>query len=76
MELSWPIGSLLDLDELLQMVFRIFAALTRARELIWGPIFCQVPKKCERLLNVCNFALKKLEVQSLDVLCGNVLFLV
>ena len=71
MELLWPIGSLLDLDNLLQMVFRIFAALTRARELIWGPVFGHFPEKCERFLNFCNFTFKKCQVQSLTFLSNN-----
>ena len=76
LELLWPIGSRLDLDNLLQMVFRISAALTRARELIWGPFFGIFSEKLEQLLNSCNFALEKLEVQSLDFLCNNFLIAV
>ena len=58
------------------MVFRIFAELTRAREIIRGPVFSHFPEKCERFLNFCNFAFKKFEVQSLDFLCNNFLCLV
>ena len=58
------------------MVFRISAALARARELIWGPIFGHFPQKCERFLNFCKFTLKKFEVQSPDFLCNDFLCLV
>ena len=58
------------------MVFQIFAALTRARELIWGPVFGHFPEKCERFVIFCNIALKKLEVRSLNFLFNNFLFAV
>ena len=76
MELLWPIGGLLDLDNLIQMLFRISAALTRALELIWEPVFGYSREKCERFLNVCDFTFKKFEVLGLDFLCNDFLCVV
>ena len=50
LELLWPIGSFLDLGNLLQMLFRVFAALMKAQELIRGHVFGHFLEKCERLL--------------------------
>ena len=58
------------------MVFRISAALTRARELIWEPVFGHSGEKCERFLNFCDFTFKKFEVLGLDFLCNDFLCLV
>ena len=63
----------LDLGILLQMGFRIFAALTRARELISRPVFGSFSKKWGRFLNFCNFTFKKFQVQSPNFLSNKFL---
>ena len=75
MELLWPIGSDLDLATLLEKVLRLSAVLTRALELVWGPVFGHFPEKCLRFLIFFNFALKKFEAQSLNFLSNNFVFL-
>ena len=75
LELCWQVGRLLDLDNLLQMNFWIFAALVRARELVWGPMLGHVPEKRARFVLFCNVVFKKYEVQSLDLVFNNCFFL-
>ena len=58
------------------MVFRIFAALTRARELIRGPVFGHFHEKCERLVILfCEFLLDLLLSRILQLLSLVILFL-
>ena len=66
--LLWAVSGLLDLAVHIGNVFQLSPQVVRAQELIWGPVFGYFREKCERFLNVCNFALKKFEAQSLDFL--------
>ena len=67
-DVLWPIWGFLDLAILLLKVSRLSTVLTRALELVWGPIFGNFREKCLRFLNFSNFALKTFRVQGLDFL--------